>query len=111
MVITEKHKAARKITQTIFIPLYRAIELEQEANRRGVSRNKLINSYIDYGMAHKDEVEIVETKLLSSVAGGRGYQTKTHPAPEAVVVEAVVKTTPPSPATTEDWDCQRRSEV
>jgi hypothetical protein len=60
MVITAKQKADRKVTQTVFIPLSRAIELEKEAKRLGVSRNRLINSYIDFDMQHKNEVKIVE---------------------------------------------------
>lgn len=79
MTITAKQIADRRITQTIFIPLQRAIELDKEAKRLGISKNKLVNSCIDFGLENKEKMKIVD--VVPSV-GGRA--TNHTPAAEAV---------------------------
>ena len=50
--ITEKQIEQRRVTQTLYIPIKLALEVDSECKRLGVSRSALINRYISEGLSN-----------------------------------------------------------
>jgi hypothetical protein len=88
--ITPKQIADRKITQTVFIPLPLAIDLDNAANELGVSRNKIINVCTTLGLQDK-------AKLRNALLEGNGLPASDPNQPATVVVPNAITT----PSTTQ----------
>ena len=90
--ITAKQRAARKVTQTVFIPLATAVELDEAAKQLGISRNKLINYCVIFGLKYREGLIINDNKNI--VPSGLEATNQTPRAAAPLVLEEAVTTTP-----------------
>lgn len=83
MVLTQKQMSARSVTHTVFTPLSVAVELDDLSQDWGISRNKLLNLIIAFGLQNKD-------KLKEALSEGDGLPAR---APQAASVPNAYTTT------------------
>jgi hypothetical protein len=67
LAITQKQRAARSITQTVYYSLPLAVEIDDTAEELGISKNKLINLCTTFGLQNKDKLkEALSGKQVSN---------------------------------------------
>jgi hypothetical protein len=65
-MLTQKQLAARKVYQTLYLPLHIAERVDKIAHDSGMSRNELINKLIVIGLDNQDK--ILETALMGEAS-------------------------------------------
>jgi hypothetical protein len=76
-MLTQKQLAARKVYQTLYLPLYIAERVDKLADGNGMSRNELINKLIVIGLDNEDKI-ILNSEVEGKVSSHTPTPTPTE---------------------------------
>ena len=57
MVLTQKQKTSKNVTQTWYSPLPVVMEIDEISDEWGISKNKLLNLIAVFGLQNKDKLK------------------------------------------------------
>jgi hypothetical protein len=76
-MLTQKQLAARKVYQTLYLPLHIAERVDKLADDSRMSRNELINKLIVIGLDNKDKI-ILNSEVEGKVSSHTPTPTSTE---------------------------------
>jgi hypothetical protein len=79
-MLTQKQLAARKVYQTLYLPLHIAERVDKLADDNGMSRNELINKLIVIGLDNDDKI-ILKSAVMGKVESHAPTPEPTEPEP------------------------------